>query len=491
MQSLLMILLLWLPPQAQDETLNKRIDDFAGKIIADGDEGLDLFRDVLKTAAGKIVLGDRAGKAVEKLRQKAERDAVPEYFRTHFEGNPGTLKLRDGHEAFRKELIDGSKIYQADMKKIQPVIDDLAENLVEEPEVNAKLAEFLKSRQGPAVLYTQVVRPMARPGVDVIARLLGGIFVRDKEGRYYVPESKLDYARGVVDSVKPAMEGAEQISKQLKEFAKEIAETDEFHKKLRKAAGDPLFTALLLKDAVNQEADPEQVEELVDTLMDQLEEAFDRTDEGRVLNEESLEEGKELLNQYTQVRSKVAAIRAPVRKFAHRLRKGDELLEGLRKVLQSDIVLVALAGQIDDVEADPVKALKSVLSQVVTQDDDGKYRIVPEAEQDVAEGIRKLSRQAGSQRKTIRLIDENAEKLEDEELRKIYLSTYGKTAIGEAAREALALKTFDGLGAWIQKHFEESEKGYTLRDGSDREIVAVLAQVDKILEELEDDDFDD
>ena len=62
--------------------------------------------------------------------------------------------------------------------------------------------------------------------------------------------------------------------------------------------------------------------------------------------------------------------------------------------------------------------------------------------------------------------------------------------IGQGAREDLLTKKIDGLSTWIHKHFEETEKGYVVRDGSEREINAVLTQVNKILEETEDDDFD-
>src|SRR5262245_26090172 len=120
---------------APDE-LDTRIDTFAGKINAGGDETVARFQKAASTRPGKIVLPDRIEAAAEGLRSRSERDVVPDFCRSIFEELGDVYRLRKGQEEYRRRLLDDYAICKADMDRIRPIIKEVADNLADTPEIN-------------------------------------------------------------------------------------------------------------------------------------------------------------------------------------------------------------------------------------------------------------------------------------------------------------------------------------------------------------------
>src|SRR5262245_28238955 len=100
---------------APHDDLDRRVDQWSGRLVPGTDETVARFQKGLKTRPGKIVLRDRAEKAAEMLRRLAERDAVPDYFKARFDEKDGVYRLKAGREDYRKRLLEDQAAAKADL----------------------------------------------------------------------------------------------------------------------------------------------------------------------------------------------------------------------------------------------------------------------------------------------------------------------------------------------------------------------------------------
>jgi hypothetical protein len=480
---------------SQDKEMDPRIDAFAAKVVAGTDETAVRFRKAIQTPAGKIVLRDRIEKAAESLRRRSEKDALPDFFKARFEEAGGKLRLRAGQEDFRRRLVDGYALYQADLAKIEPLVRQVARNVADEPEINAKIKRLLSHEAAAHLFYNGEIRRRIRPDVYLFQKELGGILAMAEDGRFYVPESRQETARQYARFGGAIVEAVDRVSAELKKIGSSLAPLDDFHKRLKEASADPLFAGVLLEksvkgDSEDIEASVQKVRGAADEFARRLPEVFLDTPKGKVLVEDKVDGVQELLRKYDQVRGKVAVLREPAREFAGRLREGDDLADGFRKMLHCDIVLTLL-DHVGENLADPVEALNALLARALVKDEKGVYRVPPEKAEEIAREIKNPDQVLRKEESGLRLLSMYGEQVEDPELRKVFTSYYGKYEVEQQVKGALAVRTYDGLGAWIGEHFEKSESGFRLRAASRKEIEAILSEVERLEKEGKKDDLKD
>lgn len=476
----------------QDADVDSRIDAFAEKIGGVG-EPVAQFKKALRTPPGKIVLRDRIEKAAERLRRSAEKDALPNFFRAKFEETGGQYKLRAGEEEWRRRLVDGYATYLEDLGKIAPFVREVAENFADEPEVNARLKRFLSHEAAPHILYKQF-REKSRPDVYTFQKHLGAIFVMSEDGKFYVGEGSREIAQTYARIGGAIVGETERAAGVFKKFAATMASFDDLHKRLKDAAGDPLFAGVLLKGAIKPDENdldgfPAKLRAAVDEIERNLPEVTRDTPKGRVLLEDKFDGVEEVLKKYDEVRKKVAPLRDPAREFAGRLRDKDEASETFRKMLHSDVVL-SLIDKVGENLADPVTILKAALEKAVVKEN-GRYRVSPEKEEDVKREMKDPAQTLRKEDAAFKLVSMWGEKVEDPELRKVLTSRYGALEVELQVKGMLLVKAYDGLGAWIAEHFEKAGDGYALRPGARAEIEAIVAQVGKLEKEGKKDDLKD
>src|SRR4029453_13375673 len=191
MRLLTLAMLVALAPQ---DDLDGRLDAFGKQIAADGDPLAGRLQKAVGTRPGKIVLRDRIEKSADTLRIQAERDAVPEYFRTRFEDVGGAFRLRKGQEDFRRRVVDDYKTSKAEIERIRPVLKEVADNLVDEPEINARLKRWLSHPAPADTLYLKDPPQRTRPDIYVILKKLGELFAQTEDGKFYIPDARQDLA---------------------------------------------------------------------------------------------------------------------------------------------------------------------------------------------------------------------------------------------------------------------------------------------------------
>ncbi len=481
---------------APDE-LDTRIDAFAGKIRPEGDESLARFQKAIAGRPGKIVLRDRIEKAAEALRSRSERDAVPEYFRTYFEEAGGAYRLRKGQEEYRRRLLEEFAVCKADMDRIRPLVKEVADNLADSPEINAKLKTYLSHAGILENLYLGDLRQKVRPDIYVILKKLGDLFAQAEDGRFYIPEARHETADRFVRVGRAVLEATATASGRLKSACDDLVALDNTHQRLKAAAPDPLFSMVFLKKALDNadlnDLEPaiQKLKDMNDELVRKLPEVFETTPKGKVLTEKAGEGVAKMLDTYDQSKSKVGLLREPGRQLASRLRDADERTESFRRMFQSDAVLSLLDVTVGGEEADPAKYVAAKIKQAVSKDPDGKYRVLPEVSDDLNRELKDPVRTAEKQDRAFKVVSMHGEKIEDKELREVFTSRYGKSEVERTMKERLSVRSYDGLRSWTEAHFETAGPDFKLRAGSKGEIETILKDIERLESESKKNDLKD
>ena len=494
MRPIALALLLSLTPQ---DDVDGRLDGFGRQIVPGGDPTVVRFQKAVATRPGKIVLRDRIEKSAETLRRESERDAVPEYFRTRFDEVGGAFKLRKGQEEFRRRLIEDYKTSKAEIERIRPIVQEVADNLADTPEINAKLKKYLSHPATVDALYLRDLRQRSRPDIYVILKKLGELFAQSEDGKFYIPDARQDLAEKFCRVGTAMMDATRDVSTQLGAVCEKLAAVDDLHQRLKKAGSDPLFACMLLKKSIDN-ADINDIEPSIqklrgssDELASKLPEVFEETPKGKVLVEKAYEGVTKALDSYEQSRVKVALLREPGRQLASRIREGDPRAETFRKMLQSDAVLALLDVNVGGEEADPAKVIAAQIRKALSKDADGKYRVLPEVAEEVNGEIKDPVRTAEKEDRGLKIVSMWGEKIEDPELREIFTSRYGKFEVERTMKEALSIRSYDGLRSWIDRHFDKSAAGFALKAASKGEIETILAEVDRLEKESKKNDLKD
>lgn len=468
--------------------------DAFGKQIAPGDDPtVARFQKAVGTRPGKIVLRDRIEKSAEALRSQSERDAVPEYFRTRFEEVGGAYRLRKGQEEFRRRIVEDYKISKGEIERIRPVLKEVVDNLADEPEINARLKQWLSHPATVDLLYLRDLRQRSRPDIYVLLKKLGELFAQTEDGKFYIPDARQDLAEKFCRIGTAMMDASREVSAQLGAVCEKLAAIDDLHQRLKKAGPDPLFASMLLKKSLDN-ADINDIEPSIqklrgssDELARKLPEVFEETPKGKVLAEKAYDGVTKALDSYDHARVKVGLLRDPGRQLASRMREGDARTETFRKMLQSDAVLALLDIDVGGEEADPVKYVLAQIRKAVEKGADGKYRVRPEVAEEVGGQLKDPSKED----RGLKVVSLWGEKIEDAELREIFTSRFGKFEVERTMKETLSVRSYDGLKSWVEKHFDKSGTGLALKASSKGEIETILAEVDRLEKESRKNDLKD
>jgi hypothetical protein len=481
---------------APQEDLDRRMEEFASKIDPGTDETVARFKKALKAPPGKIALRERVEKAADALRRRAERDALPDFFASHFTESEGRYQLRAGREEWRRRLLDGHAIYLEEVARITPFLRQVASEVADEPGVTGTVKKLLSHESSPHLFYVMVILGKSRPTVYTFQKELGELFVMAEDGSFTVAESRMELGKQYARVGNAMVDGIERAADALKKAAETLAPFDDLHKRLKEVAGDPLFAAVILKGALKPDENdlegyPDKVKAAVDELLRRLPEVFRDSPQGKVLVEDKCDGVEEALKKYDELRKRAAPLRDPAREFASRIRGGDDVSRGFKRLLQCDAVIVSL-DHVGENIVDPVAALKGQIDKVLVKGPDGKYRVPADKAEEVGREIKDdpaaFFRKADRELKLLALY---GEKVADPKLREVFTSRYGAYEVEQQVKGALLVKAYDGLSAWIGEHFTSGASGHSLKASSRPEIEAILSQVDALEKEGKKNDLKD
>ncbi|NNE92812.1 MAG: hypothetical protein HKN23_14300, partial [Verrucomicrobiales bacterium] len=236
------------PASAPGEEFKKDLAEFSEEIDATGDT-VTAFRDSLKTPAGQIVMKDLAsGVEQENLKSKAAT-ALPDHIERYFEKNgDGKLEVKSDAEDFRERFKKLYAGYSEDIEILKPAMAETRELLAEDTEAGKLLGRFLDQKGAANWLYVKAIRDFVRPGMKVIEDRLGVVLTRGGDGKLFVPKSRVPDAEKVARMGDGVVALMEAIEVELPLFAAEVAETDEFHKRVKKTMNEPMFAGFVASD---------------------------------------------------------------------------------------------------------------------------------------------------------------------------------------------------------------------------------------------------
>lgn len=466
------------------EQFKDELNRFAGKLGENS--SLAAFRSLLGTPAGTIVMKDRAVRIEEQLRQEASDTAIDDYIAAYFEeSGDGKLRLREGREAYRDQLFELHRTFGADVEQLVPPMRELAGSLDAESEAAQLMARFLTEDGAAPMLYMIALQKKTRPDAEMIAGELGNLLTSDGKGGLEIPPSRFAQAQEVTAFGRKLMALSDEISREFSELSAEFApaKEDDLGRRLKELGSSPAFAAFAAFESApkHKENKPWTVSAVADRFFDKLEESLEESGDGLRIRKDSRAKFAGVIAQFDALMKNSERLRGPLQDLSDQIRPKDDVHRAWKEFTASDVGLVAVAGNVDAVMADPGAVFKAEIGKVLETGKDGKVRIRKDDEAKVAEEIQKMLRGLRDVRRKGREFDRLAERLADEDLAALYRSSLGKLIVAQAIRRDIENAEIDGLGTWIDRFFKESEGGALVpKSGAGEEIDSVLADAAKI-----------
>lgn len=483
---------------AQDEPLEaigggageitvKAAQDFAAK-VAGTDELHKQFKAALQTEAGALALRDRVGQMEAEAREEAYEDAIPELVNSIFVGEGDKLKLREDKQAFRSQYLSATEKVNQDLAAMRKTLNEVAGKMKLESDLDKIVHRFVTNESAPIILYVRELRPRLRPGMRVLEEILEGVFARRQDGKYAIRADARPAAEQRAKRFTEFQSILKRFRRDVRELGAEISQHDDFHKRVHAAFTDPLFTARLGAELI-EDGGASRIR--AERLIGNLEGALREGAEGLVVHPNEREEVGEFIEEFERGKAAAARLRAPLKQFAERIADDDELHKAWREMLQSDLALIQIGGQLEYATADAGDAIREFLSQIINEQPDGSLKVEPQEadEEELIEGISDIFRASRAARRRGRELEELLIKVDDTQLRDAMQSAAGKVVFGDYLNRHLASTIPNGLDQWIDDHFERTTAGFRIRGEAEEAIRDMLKDVDAIKEELENADF--
>jgi hypothetical protein len=457
------------------------------KRVAGGDR-LKEFKAALATPAGKVVLRDRISFYEEQLRNESRDDALPSYFEKRFELTDGEYRLRAGQERYREELLSTVSAFNEDVEKIAAALRGVSQEIDGKTEADRLLVRFMNHEAAPAMLYIQELRERLRPDVGLVEKLLGQIFVANEDGKYIVRPGRRSEAAEYLKQVQVIRKSVKPIRAELAEWSKELVAKDDFHRRVKKALGEPLFASFIAAELIGEGGGDisRKIQQFFDELGDI---AVDTADGLEIVEAGEREEIERALKKYQQTVRISRKLSKALKSFAAKIDDQSELEKGWRDALSTELAIVRIGGEYEYADADADAIIRELLGEVLEDKGDNKKAVAAGRAEEVTRFVREMFRQFRSVRSRARSIDETAENLSDTDLSAALKTMGGKFAVLHSIQQELKAKQVDGFSVWLREHFVDTDNGWALRDGADQMIKEFLAEVSEVNAELKKDDF--
>jgi len=470
------------------DDLDARIEAFVSALASVDDPLQREVAEALRSIAGKIVVGRQVDEITEHRRAQAVMDAFDRYVDSHFERVGDRFRVRgapeggassDGADSFERLAQGQARQYEEDMEAVLPYLKGLTEHLKDEPAVGRRLREFLQLDVGPHIAYTTVIRPRLRP--DPIEKTLGMLFVTDARGRVRIPAGNEGIARQSLDRAMAQLTALDRVVQEARELARKVVETDDLHRRCKRAMADEVFIALSVMEQ-RQKNRSLPADQAAEQGWDELQGVFRSTAGGRRLKEGAAPRMEHALRDYEDARASLPALRETAERFVSRMAPMDGLHQAWGEFLGRDVALVGLARANREGPNEPLDVVKSstFLGVGIVGNAGGGFEVIGHAQLAVSEGLRAMIEARGELEALYARVDAFAEALSDPPMRKLYGSLAGKFIVSEAVRGDLEGRSIDGFAVWTGRHFEQTESGYRVREASRSLLAALLTEVREI-----------
>jgi hypothetical protein len=460
--------------QAQD--FDAQVDDLA-RSIRESDLGARA-REALLSKPGKTALRDQITAATTQARRAAANDALPAYFREHFDEKGRTREASKKHVA---ELLEALGTYEREMKELKELASAYHDRILDDPEVNAKVKRLFKDDTGLHVVYMTQMRPLlGRDDGSVekaVLSALAELFVDDGTGKLVIREEMRERSPELLDQVQRQLDPFDDLHESLTAFAKRIKEDDGINGRLRKALALPT-AAIALRERGAEDG----------SVVDKLRKAFDSKEGKLELLEDKVMEAETLLKQIDEWTRRIDGVRPTFNRVADRV-----VDEDWRALLKKDAVGLELIKKLP-VAVGSTKTLRDAFetwTKTLFSESDGRVTIQEGLMEKVQNGLREFTRGLAKYRATSKEVTREAKAVADDEpVKTYYQSLFGQNVLAESLKAKVESMTFtdaQGLDLWIKRCFDKDGDGHVIRDVEALE--QLVAKTQKIKAELEKSDI--
>jgi beta-lactamase regulating signal transducer with metallopeptidase domain len=477
-------------PQELAESANDeaRIDAFASQLDTEHSELLADLKAVAATRAGRIVIQDRASYHAEQLRDSARTEAIPGYLAEHFVRQGDVLTLKAGQSDYRTEFLNDVVIFNADIALIKLEMQSIASQMATDSDIEKLTARFLAHDSAPAIIYVEQLRKRLHPDEYVVQEALGRFMVADSAGKFVIRAGKRPEAERFAAKGLRTIKAMKRVARELMVFAEDLSTPDALHRDLKKAMASPSFTAFIASEIMENDDDG-HIGDRFERMFDQLDHIFVETGDGLKINDEQRGELEELFAHYKSLRGTAEQLATPAKSFAANIRPGKELEDAWRKLLQSELIHMILAKEIGGASVNAEDIIQEILGEFLQRGDDNKFHITRDNTEELEGFIQEAFRMYRAVQRRGRSFDDEAEGMEDAELRRAFSTVGGRFVVMQSILQTLRAEQFDGLKIWIDITFESTDNGLSLRDGAEEVIREILIDVKNVQKELANDDF--
>ncbi|MCA9145582.1 MAG: hypothetical protein H6823_16470 [Planctomycetaceae bacterium] len=474
-------------PTSAGEAIRDQITDFAAKLQVGGDQSLSKFQQTLGTEPGVIVVNDRAARRAADVLAKAQANALTDYLKLHFEQSGDGYALRDGQQEYREAYLKSSERINKEIEAVAAAIRETTPKIDAETDATKLLVRFLES-EGAAPMFYFVVQPYLRPGGALIDRELGKVFVRGEQGKYVIRAGRRPDAEQFVERSRQQTVVISPLQKEMSAWAKDLATPDDFHKRMQAAFADPLFAVLVATKIYEKGNQPGQASMQVNKFFEGLENACRDTVDGLVVRDEAQADIDKLLTEFARAQQASEQVRPMLTQYADRIQADDDLHRQWAELLRGDLAAAMFGPSYEAGKVTPEVAIQATLAKMFTEQD-GRLKMISQNEEEIEKFASKMFRDYRDARRRGHSVTEFAAKITDPEMRDAFASTGGKFVMATEAKQALSEINVEGFALWRHEFFESTDAGYVAKAAAFEEVRSILADVEKVGEELKKDDF--
>ncbi len=440
----------------------------------------------LQKESGKLALRERATSFEEQLRQQAESEPIPRILRNYFDQKDGRFVLKANQQSHVEQFAKECQEFESDTASIDGLLKSIANRLEGSDETTQLVKRFLMDPIAATVLYSDWVRAEVRPDYKAVIEQLSDYFVVNREGQLIPRPGSDGDSREILRQLERVHQLSARFQRDLAEWASDLSQKHPLSAKIREAMNHPSFA---IYQALDHAEDDYAMDQVIEEYFEYIEYMFEDRADGLVPNEDREAEWNERLQEIQTMRTVGGRLKPVLAQVAANLEAIDDLGKRWQRVLPTELFSSWLASEMNITSSDPKQNAEDYLMQFFSETAEGKLSINTDRKDEFEGRIRDWLRDGRSLRRRGSEIVAFADQLADPKLASAYKSLAGKSLLLRLIRSELAREYFDGLGAWIEEHFEETDDGYLLKEGHEWEVDNFLTRVADIEKETESNDF--
>lgn len=452
------------------------------------DSRLQELHAALSTQAGQLLLHDRLSQRVSRAEQQLKQDIVETVLREHFTIDGDRVQLTDPNDPLHRQLLAASERSVQDLEELTATCRRLAERLQGDDDTTLLVKRFLRDEVGPSFLYMAVLRDRMQPGPAMLAESIGRVLAQDNDGRYYVRPDARQALTAIVEAQPEAEALASSLQRELQLWADELVPEEELHQRVGQATSSPLFAAMIVAESLfEQRSIPRGA---VHDVLDQLDQLAEDTAQGLQITESGRAEVERVLDQFDEILPRVEVVRPALVQLRELMADDDSLTEQFKRLLETDIALVAVSKDAELANASADQLVMSVLGPAL-DDTTGQLRLSADesVREEITEHIQEAFREFRSARRRAAPVRELAAMLEDRELADALQTLGGMLVVKQVAEQKIAEVETTVFNEWRQEVFELADGRLTLHSSAQAQVEQFLESVEQMERELADNDF--